>query len=121
VGISVLSNALNSSQNTLEYLNLRDNHFGDIDLDELIFALITKSNLRRVDLSGNGIGIRGCTSIAELLVNEEAKLDTLHLDENSVVMNLLSFWLILWSTIPHYVCLVFVETMILPLLAGQRC
>ena len=48
-GINILSNAiLNRSNDTLQRLNLSNNNFGDMDLDQLVFALIKCKSCERL-------------------------------------------------------------------------
>ncbi|KAL7535298.1 hypothetical protein ACHAXR_006396, partial [Thalassiosira sp. AJA248-18] len=84
-GINILSAALlDRSEDTLEYLSLSNNHFGDINLDQLVLALNRNRNLSFLSLCGTGIGPRGCTSLAKLLSNRESNLRDLELDFNSI-------------------------------------
>ena len=83
--INILSNALsNRLEDTLEYLDLCGNHIGDIELDELCLALSRSRKLSSLGLMNNGIGLKGCTSLAKLLVNQDSNLTYLHLDINSI-------------------------------------
>jgi len=83
--INILSNALmNRSEDTLEKLDLSNNHFGDIDLDKLFLVLNRNKKMTRLDLSRTGFGLRGCTLLAKLLENQESSLERLSLSGNSI-------------------------------------
>ena len=75
---------MNQSDNTLEWLNLRSNHFGDVDLDKLVLTLRWSRKLTRLVLSGCEIGLRGCTSLARLLKTHEFSLRYLNVKDNSI-------------------------------------
>jgi len=83
--INILSNALlNRSEDTLKVLRLSRNHFSDIDLDELVLVLGRSRKLTSLGLGHNGIGLRGCTSLARLLGNQDSNLTDFHLSANSI-------------------------------------
>ena len=78
---------MNRSEDTLEWLDLNDNRFGDVDLDELIRELSASKQMWWLDLAGCGIEQRGCTSVATLLAllkNQESSLTYFLLDHNSI-------------------------------------
>lgn len=83
--INILSNALsNRSEDTLEELNLSDNNFGDIDLDGLVLTLNRGKALRSLQLNNNGIGLKGCVSLARQLRSQESNVKWLYLGRNSI-------------------------------------
>ena len=78
--IDILSSALASRrEDTLECLDLRDNDFGDIDLDHLVSVLMKCKRLTHLHLCNNDIGQRACSSLAKLLESSESTLVGLHL------------------------------------------
>ena len=87
-GLDILTNALRSRHyaGTLRYLDLSNNFlFFDvdtIDFSGLVGALAKYKRLRRLLLSHNAIGNKGCTSLVELLDNKNCILKELHLDKN---------------------------------------
>lgn len=84
-GINILSSSLsNRTEDTLEELNLSDNNFGDIDLDELALTLNRGKALRSLQLNNNGIGWKGCVSLARLLRSQESNVEWLYLGRNSI-------------------------------------
>ena len=76
---------LNHAEDTLESLNLNINHFGDVDLDQLVLAVNKSTKLKRLCLTATRIGIQGCRSLTKLLGNQESNLERLDLDQNSIV------------------------------------
>ena len=84
-GIDTLSNALlGRSEDSLENIDLNGNNFGDINLDMLVRSLIKCSRLKLLLLNDNGIGINGCTSLANLLKNGESNLAHIDLRNNLI-------------------------------------
>ena len=87
-GIDILSNALiNLSRDTLEFLSLSGNGFGDIDLSSLTVALVQCKQLRSLFLSSNGLGQKACASLVRLLEHQESNLQCLYLKNNSIDNN----------------------------------
>lgn len=84
--IDLLSDALlQRSEDTLETLDLGDNHINDLDLEKLAPALRRNRNtMRCLYLQNNQIGSRGCDSLANLLGRQECNLVFLHLHGNSI-------------------------------------
>lgn len=84
-GVDILSTALlNRTEDPLPSLDLGGNGFGDINLDQLVLALSRKKEFRRLYLDGNGIGRKGCTSLAKLLKDQESNLSWLWLQNNDI-------------------------------------
>ena len=85
-GFEILTNALLNRQytDTLKYLDLSHNVFDedDIDLSGLTRALAKCKRLYSLVLSSNNIGVKGCTSLVGLLVNQNCNLTKLYLDRN---------------------------------------
>ena len=53
-------------------------------MDQLVKALIKCKQLESLELNSNGIGKRGCTSLAKLLTHQETNLEVLDLPDNSI-------------------------------------
>ena len=87
-GLDIFTNALRSRHyaGTLKYLDLSNNFFffdvDTIDFSGLVGALAKYKRLRRLLLSHNAIGNKGCTSLVELLDNKNCIMKELHLDKN---------------------------------------
>jgi len=87
-GLDILTNALLSRHyaGTLRYLDLSNNFFFfDVDtigFSGLVGALAKYKRLRRLLLSHNAIGNKGCTPLVELLDNKNCILKELHLNRN---------------------------------------
>lgn len=73
-----------SNSPVLRDLRIPSCNIGDIDLDELVLALRKSKTLTYLDLDGNDIGHRGCTSLAKLLADKESTLKALALGKNSI-------------------------------------
>ena len=83
--LDILSDALlNRSDDTLESINLSDNNWGDIDLDKLVVALMKCKSLKLLLLKSNGIGQKGCTSLAKLFKNKESNLRHFDVSHNFI-------------------------------------
>jgi len=87
-GLDILTNALLSLRyaGTLRYLDISNNFLvfdeDAIDFSGLVGALTKYKRLRRLLLSDNAIGNKGCTSLAELLDHKNCILKELHLNRN---------------------------------------
>ena len=75
---------LNRAEDTIETFDLSNNRLSDMDLDEFVLALIRCRTLTKLDLSSNGIVLRGCASLGKLLENQESNLEDLRLNGNSI-------------------------------------
>ena len=76
--ISVLGNCTLSHLRDLELQNNNIRSMGSIS------TLQNYTNLERLDLEGNNVGIDGCRTIAKLLQNEDSRLETLDLASNKI-------------------------------------
>ena len=68
----------------IERLNLNNNNISDVDLDHLILSLKKNKNMNLLALINNRIGVRGCTSLAQLLGNRKSNLQYLYLNGNRI-------------------------------------
>ena len=88
---NILSAALDArSLDTLRSLNLDRNHVGDIAVDRLIQVLRQSEKVEILSLDRNGIGQRGCASIATMLKDPQSNLQRIwlagnHLTDESLI------------------------------------
>lgn len=83
--VDLLSDALlERSDDTLEHINLCDNRFGDVNLDKLVEVVRRNSNMKSLWLENNGIGRRGCASLAKLLGKSQSTLESFRLGYNAI-------------------------------------